>query len=79
MSRDKILSRLLDLAQARFGARASTLTPGDDLYAVLGIDSMESMSLLTAIEEEFEIEIPDYELQGVRTLASLADLVSRRL
>lgn len=79
MTAAAITQRLIELARARFGERAASLTPGDDLYASLGIDSMAAMSLLTAIEEAFEIEVPDYELQGVRTIASLADVVSRRL
>ncbi len=74
-----ILDRLLQLARRRFGPRAEQLTAGDDLYASLGIDSMQAMSLLTSIEEEFGIEIPDYELQGLRTMSSLAAIVARRL
>jgi acyl carrier protein len=77
-SRETITARLLELAQRQFGERAATLSPGDDLYAHLGIDSMQAMSLLTAIEDTFEVEIPDYELQGIRTIASLADVVARR-
>jgi len=77
--RTELIDRLLEMAKARFGARANTLTAGDDLYASLNIDSMEAMELLTDLEEEFDIEIPDYELQDVRTLASIAGLVERRL
>jgi acyl carrier protein len=75
----ELLDRLLQLARRRFGARAERLTPGDDLYASLGIDSMQAMTLLTSIEDEFGIEVPDYELQGIRTMSSLADVVARRL
>lgn len=74
-----ILARLMELARERFGARAATLQPGDDLYEALDIDSMQAMDLLTSLEEVFDIEIPDYELQGVRTFASIAEIVERRL
>lgn len=78
-SPQEVTDRLLALATSRFGERAANLTAGDDLYASLHIDSMEAMSLLTDVEEAFNIEIPDYELQGVRTLSSIAALVARRL
>lgn len=78
-SPDPVLTDLLTLARARFGERAATLQPGDDLYAALAIDSMQAMDLLTALEAHFGIEIPDYELQEVRTLASIAALVRARI
>lgn len=74
-----LVTRLLTLTRERFGDRAASLSPGDDLYEHLQIDSMEAMDLLTALEDVFEVEIPDYELQGVRTLASIAGLIERRL
>jgi acyl carrier protein len=74
-----IVRRLLELARERFGERAATLSASDDLYEALGIDSMQAMDLLTSLEETFDVEIPDYELQGVRTFASIAEIVERRL
>ena len=75
----RIVARLLELARERFGERAATLQPGDDLYDALHIDSMQALDLLTALEEAFDVEIPDYELQDVRTLTSIAHLVAARL
>ena len=34
--------------------------------------------LLTDLEDEFDVEIPDYELQDARTFAALADVIERR-
>jgi acyl carrier protein len=76
---DPVVDRLLALARARFGERGARLQPGDDLYEALGIDSLQAMALLTDLEDAFDVEIPDYELQDVRSLASIADLVKQRL
>jgi acyl carrier protein len=69
--------RLLDLARHRFGERAHALTVEADFFDALQIDSLQAMELLTDIEDTFGVELPDWELQGVRTLAALADLVTR--
>ena len=74
-----VIDRLLQLARERYGTRAANLSATDDLYAALDIDSMEAMELLTDLEETFSVEIPDYELQDVRTFASIAQIVERRL
>ncbi len=76
---DALVRTILTLAAERFGPAGATLQPGDDLYDALGIDSLQAMDLLTALEDRFDIEIPDYELQDVRTVASIARVVGERL
>lgn len=68
-----------ELAVGRFGEAAASLKPNDDLFEILGIDSMQALDLLTDLEDAFDVEIPDYELQGVNTLAGLADVIGERL
>jgi acyl carrier protein len=75
----RIESKLLELAAKRFKVEATSLTPKDDFFDKLGIDSFQAMELLTDIESEFEVEIPDYELQGVNTFAGMAEVIGRRL
>ncbi len=75
---ESLLATLSRLASRRFGTKAAGLGPRDDLFEVLGIDSLQALDLLTDLEEEFGIEIPDYEVQGVHTLAGLAEVIGRR-
>ncbi len=79
MTEQDLTTSLIGLAAKRFKKPAETLKGGDDFFQALGIDSMQAMELLTEIEEHFEIEVPDYELQGVTTFAGLADVVKRRM
>jgi acyl carrier protein len=79
MNRDDLLKTLMSLAAKRFERDESELQPSDDFFAKLGIDSFQAMELMTDLEDEFEVEIPDYELQGVTTFDGLADVLERRL
>ena len=74
-----MVDKLRQLAVARFGAGAEDLAPETDFFDALGIDSLAALDLLTDLEEAFDVEIPDYELQGVSTLAGLAEVIGRRL
>lgn len=76
---EDVLPTLMTLASERFGKRSADLRPADDLFDALGIDSVEAMSLVTALEERFGIEIPDYEVQDVRTFEELAAVIARRV
>jgi acyl carrier protein len=78
-SADPIVERLIALAAKRFGRAAGSLRPEDDLFEALGIHSLQALELLTELEDTFDIELPDYELQGVRTFRQLAACVERRL
>jgi len=48
---------------------------GDDLDA----DSLDLVELVMALEEEFGIEVPEEELEGVQTVSQAYDLVVGKL
>ncbi|NDJ22737.1 hypothetical protein GS682_14060 [Nostoc sp. B(2019)] len=50
------------------------LSPND-----LGMDNLDGIELLLAIEEEFEIEISDAEAETIRTVQELVNLISFKL
>ena len=74
-----MIDRLLALAARRFSVDVSTLSPEQDLFEALGIDSLQALDLLTELEDTFDVEVPDYELQDVRTFAELAAVIEDRL
>lgn len=69
---------LIKMAAKRFGADASQLRPEDDLFERLGIDSFQAVELISDLEAEFDIELPDYEMQGVKTFEALAQKIDKR-
>ena len=71
--------KLIQLAAARFDVDPRSLAPADDFFEKLGIDSIQSLDLLSEVELAFGVEIPDYELQGVLTFAQLAGKIAERL
>lgn len=77
-AQSSILPRLLELSSARFDKPLSELSGADDFYEALGIDSVDAMSLLTSVEEAFGVEVPDWEVQDVRTFDELASIIARR-
>jgi acyl carrier protein len=76
---DQTLSEILNLAAAHFKVPREKLTPDDDFFKTLGIDSLQALDLLTRLEHHFRIELPDYELQGVSDFRTLADRIQARL
>lgn len=76
---DQTTQEILDLATKHFKAAPGSLHPEDDFYKKLGIDSLQTLELLSRLENHFNIELPDYEVQGVSDFKTLAERVHSRL
>ena len=74
-----VTQELMDLAAKTFGVDGSTLRPEDDFFQTLQIESIQALELLSELEMHFDVEIPDYELQGVVTFDALAALIEKRV
>ncbi len=76
---EQTLEEVLNLAASHFKVAREQLTPDDDFFQKLGIDSMQALELLTRLENHFAIELPDYEMQGVSDFRTLAERIQSRL
>jgi acyl carrier protein len=76
---DHTLDEILTLAASHFKVPREKLTPDDDFFRTLSIDSLQALDLLTRLEQHFRIELPDYELQGVSDFRTLANRIQARL
>jgi acyl carrier protein len=76
---DQTTNEVLRLAAEHFKVQRDQLSPDDDFFKKLGINSLQALDLLTRIEQHFQIELPDYELQGVTDFRTLAQRIQSRL
>src|SRR5258707_6215770 len=76
---EQTTQEVLDLAAKHFQLPVGTLAPGDDFFKKLGIDSLQTLEMLSRLENHFGIELPDYEVQGVSDFNTLAERIQSRL
>ncbi|HEX4642592.1 MAG TPA: acyl carrier protein, partial [Candidatus Acidoferrales bacterium] len=76
---EQTTDEVLNLAATHFKVSRADLQPGDDFYKKLGIDSLQALELLTRLENHFNVELPDYEVQGVSDFRTLATRIQARL
>ena len=76
---EQTLEEILNLAAAHFKVPRAELSPDDDFFRKLGINSLQALDLLTRLEHHFGVELPDYELQGVSDFRTLAERIQARL
>ena len=76
---EQTLDEILGLAATHFKVSRDQLSGDDDFFKKLGIDSLQTLELLTRLEHHFQVELPDYEMQGVSDFRTLAERIQARL
>jgi acyl carrier protein len=73
---DELIQRVLTVIAGckKIPAEKVTIESG---FEELGIDSMDAVEILFALENEFDITIPDDEVRSVRNVRQMAEGVER--
>ncbi|KAI7515532.1 hypothetical protein KC316_g21445, partial [Hortaea werneckii] len=76
LSQDEVTGRILDLLK-NFDkvSDASKLAPTAHFTNDLGLDSLDTVEVVMAIEEEFSIEIPDKEADAIHSVNQAVDYI----
>jgi acyl carrier protein len=74
VTRGEIEEQLKTIVQQEKAVADELLAP-ETALADAGIDSLDSLTILFAIEEHFRISIPDDRARAIRTFGDLADIV----
>ena len=61
----------------QLGVEESEVTPNASFVDDLGADSLDTVELVMAFEEAFDIEIPDEDAEKIRTVQDAIDYVEK--
>jgi acyl carrier protein len=65
---DTVEERVKRIIVEQLGAEEDEVLPGAKFIEDLGADSLDTVELVMAIEEEFDIEIPDEDAEKITTV-----------
>ncbi|MYC76065.1 acyl carrier protein [Candidatus Poribacteria bacterium] len=60
--------RLIEIIAKQLGVEEENVTPDASFMEDLGADSLDTVELVMALEEEFDIEIPDSDAEKIQTV-----------
>jgi acyl carrier protein len=78
MSAD-IFAKVQEVVADKLDVDASKITPEASFTNDLGADSLDVVELVMALEEEFEVEIPDEEAEKLQTVQSVVDYIKTKV
>lgn len=68
--------RVKQIIVEQLGVEESEVTPNASFVDDLGADSLDTVELVMAFEEAFEIEIPDEDAEKIRTVKDAVDYIN---
>ena len=70
-----VLEKVKAILAEQFDVEEDTITEETSLQDDLGADSLDVVDLLMSIEDEFEVEVPDEEIENIKTVGSLVSYI----
>ncbi len=70
-----VLEKVKAILSEQFDVEESEITAETTLADDLGADSLDVVDLLMSIEDEFEVEIPDEEVENIKTVGALVEYI----
>ncbi|MEG1427833.1 MAG: acyl carrier protein [Oscillospiraceae bacterium] len=70
-----VLEKLKVILSDQFDVEEDSITSDTSLSDDLGADSLDVVDLLMSIEDEFEIEIPDSEVENIKTVGAIVQYI----
>ncbi len=75
MSSEEIFDKVKSIIVEQLGVNESTITLEASFIDDLGADSLDIVELIMALEEAFDIEIPDADAEKVVTVGDVVDYI----
>ncbi len=70
-----VLEKVKAILADQFDVEEDKITAETSIINDLGADSLDVVDLLMSIEDEFEVEVPDEEIENIKTVDDLVKYI----
>ncbi|MCJ8342957.1 acyl carrier protein [Cetobacterium ceti] len=70
-----MLDKIREIVVEQLGVDADQVTLEANFVEDLGADSLDTVELIMAFEEEFDVEIPDTDAEKIKTVQDVVDYI----
>lgn len=79
MTKEVIIEKIDDFLIDEFEVEEDAIAPGANLKDALGLDSLDFVDLVVAVESNFGVKLVGEDFSNVVTLKDFYDLIERKL
>ena len=70
-----VFEKVKAILSEQFDVEEDSITLESSITEALGADSLDVVDLLMSIEDEFEVEVPDSEVENIKTVGDLVKYI----
>ena len=74
-----VFEKMQQILAEQLDADIESITLETDIQDDLGADSLDVVEMLMSIEDEFEIEIPDDQIENLKTVGNVLDYITEHM
>ena len=75
---DMVFEKIKAILAEQFSEDEDSITMATDLTEDLGADSLDLADVLMAIEDEFEVEVQDEDIESIKTVGDIVEYIESR-
>lgn len=79
MSSEEIFDKVKEIIVEQLGVAENTVTLEASFIDDLGADSLDIVELIMALEEEFDLEIPDGDAEKIVSVSDVVDYIKENV
>jgi len=79
MSTNDVYAKVNSIIVEQLGVKEENLKPEASFIDDLGADSLDTVELVMALEEEFDTEIPDEDAEKIKTVKDVYDYIDSKV
>ncbi len=79
MSQAEIFEKVKKIVAEQLGVEDEKVTPNANFANDLNADSLDTVELVMALEEEFDVEIPDEAAEKITTVQEAVDYINNKV
>ena len=79
MSSEEIFDKVKEIIVEQLGVAENTVTMEASFIDDLGADSLDIVELIMALEEEFDLEIPDADAEKIVSVSDVVDYIKKNV
>ena len=73
-----MLDKIREIVVEQLGVDAEQVVPEANFVEDSGADSLDTVELIMAFEEEFDVEIPDTDAEKIKTVQDVIDYIESK-
>jgi len=77
-SKKELIEKVKQIISEQLGVDEGEVTPSASFVDDLGADSLDQVELVMALEENFDLEIPDEDAEKIRTVQDAIDYIEKK-